>query len=339
MAVAFINPNVITQNLTIKDYVAGIRAGNIAMLGRAITLAESTLPAHAALAGEIIECCLPYTGNSIRIGITGVPGVGKSSFIEKFGMALAADLNKKVAVLAIDPTSSISKGSILGDKTRMEALAVHPNAFIRPSPAGTSLGGVARKTREAIYLCEAAGFEVIIVETVGVGQSETAVHSMVDFFLLLMLAGAGDELQGIKRGIIEMADALVITKADGDNLQRAKLAATEYRRALHLLPAQASGWIPQTGTCSAQTGDGIYTIWEMLTKYEQQMRITGHFEAQRNGQAVFWMEETIGGVVQDLFFKNEAVQLAYPRVLKELNEGRITSYKAAGALMDLYSKR
>jgi LAO/AO transport system kinase len=322
---------------TIAEYVNGIRAGNIAVLSRAITLAESTLPAHNALAEQIIEQCLPYTGRSVRVGITGVPGVGKSSFIEKFGTWLVNDLHKKVAVLAIDPTSSLSKGSILGDKTRMEQLSVHPAAFIRPSPAGASLGGVARKTREAIYLCEAAGFDVIIVETVGVGQSETAVHSMVDFFLLLMLAGAGDELQGIKRGIIEMADALIITKADGDNIARAKLAATEYRRAMHLLPAQPSGWLPRTGICSAQTGDGVPQIWDIIEQYVTQTKLSGHFEERRKGQAVYWMEETIAEAVRTRFFKHEVVKAAYPDILQELKEGRLTSYTAASKLLGLFS--
>jgi LAO/AO transport system kinase len=306
------------------------------MLGRAITLIESTLPAHQQLAERIIEQCLPYTGNSIRIGITGVPGVGKSSFIELFGTYLVNDLEKKVAVLAIDPTSTISRGSILGDKTRMEKLSVNPSAFIRPSPAGSSLGGVARKTREAIYLCEAAGFEIIIVETVGVGQSETAVHSMVDFFLLLMLAGAGDELQGIKRGIIEMADALIITKADGDNINRAKLAATEYGRAMHLLPAHTSGWIPRTGICSAQTGEKIDQVWKIIEEYALKMHTSGYFKERRKQQSVYWMEETIGAAVKDLFFRNEAVKAAYIPLLEALKAGSITSYKAAESLLNIY---
>ncbi len=319
--------------------MSGIRSGNIAMLGRAITLAESTLPAHQQIAGQIIEQCLPFTGKSVRIGITGVPGVGKSSFIEKFGIYVADTLGKKTAVLAIDPTSSLSKGSILGDKTRMEKLSVHPNAFIRPSPAGTSLGGVARKTREAIYLCEAAGFEIIFVETVGVGQSETAVHSMADFFLLLMLAGAGDELQGIKRGIIEMADALFITKADGDNINRAKLAATEYRRAMHLLPAHPSGWIPVTGICSSLTGDGIDTIWKTIEQHWRHNLTNGYFEEKRKKQAVYWMEETIGDTIKKLFFRNERVNTAYPQLLEELKNGKITSYQAADRLLELYKAK
>jgi len=321
---------------TVQQYIDGITAGNIAMLGRAITLIESTLPAHQQMAEEIIGQCLPLAGKSVRIGITGVPGVGKSSFIEKFGIYLADALQKKVAVLAIDPTSSVSGGSILGDKTRMEQLSVHPKAFIRPSPAGSSLGGVARKTRESIYLCEAAGFDVIIVETVGVGQSETAVHSMVDFFLLLMLSGAGDELQGIKRGIMEMADALMITKADGQNIDRSKLAATEYRRAMHLLPPHASGWIPQTGICSAQTGDGMNKVWEIIERYLLHTQVNGYFDEKRSRQSVYWMEETINARIKQLFFTNEAVKTAYKDYLSRLTRGEITSYKAAEELLNIY---
>lgn len=321
---------------TVAQYVAGIKAGDIAMLGRAITLIESTLPAHQHLAEDIIEQCLPFTGKSIRIGITGVPGVGKSSFIERFGMQLINNYQKKIAVLAIDPSSSISGGSILGDKTRMEQLSVHPNAFIRPSPAGKSLGGVARKTRESIYLCEAAGFDVLFIETVGVGQSETAVHSMVDFFLLLMLSGAGDELQGIKRGIMEMADALVITKADGDNIARAKLAATEYRRAMHLFPPSHSGWTPQTGICSALTGDGMDKLWELIGQYHNHVMTNGYFEEKRKNQSVYWLEETINNAVKELFFRNESIKTAYQDLLLKIRAGTITSYKAAQELIDLY---
>jgi LAO/AO transport system kinase len=313
--------------MDLNDYITGIRSGNIALLSRAITLVESTLPAHQELAEQIVEQCLPFTGNSVRIGITGVPGVGKSSFIEKFGIYLADEHEKKIAVLAIDPTSSISHGSILGDKTRMEKLAVHPRAFIRPTPSGQSLGGVARKTRESIYLCEAAGFDTIIVETVGVGQSETAVHSMVDFFLLLMLSGAGDELQGIKRGIMEMADALVITKADGTNKEKAKLAAVEYKRAMHLLPPHPAGWIPQTTTCSSVNSEGMNAVWEIIN----------YFEEHRKNQSVYWMEETINAQVKQLFFTNPKVKAAYHEYTGLLKQNRITSYKAARELMQLFN--
>ncbi|HSH50986.1 MAG TPA: methylmalonyl Co-A mutase-associated GTPase MeaB, partial [Bacteroidales bacterium] len=258
-----INPEVIKKfrknkktERSVQEYVDGIINGNRTILGQAITLIESSLPDHHQIAQEIIEKCLPYAGNSIRIGITGVPGVGKSTFIESMGKYITSKGNK-LAVLAIDPSSERSKGSILGDKTRMEELATDTNAFIRPSPSAGSLGGVARKTRETIVLCEAAGFNTIFIETVGVGQSETAVHSMVDFFLLLMLAGAGDELQGIKRGIMEMADAIVINKADGGNIQKAELAKNQYQNALHLYPPAPSGWIPKVLTCSSLVKTGI----------------------------------------------------------------------------------
>ncbi len=324
--------------MDVGQYLEGITSGNIAVLARAITLVESTLPAHQELAGQIVERCLPLSGNSIRIGITGVPGVGKSSFIERFGIYLSETYGKKIAVLAVDPTSSISKGSILGDKTRMERLSVLPDVFIRPSPAGDSLGGVARRTRETIYLCEAAGYDTIIIETVGVGQSETAVHSMVDFFLLLMLQGAGDELQGIKRGIMEMADALLITKADGANQDKARLAATEYKRAMHLLPPHPGGWIPRTGTCSALTGTGMDKAWEIIESYKLHTDSNGYFSEKRKAQAVYWMEETIHDQIRTMFFQNKAVQAAYPHYKDELLKGTMTSYKAADALMKLFLK-
>ena len=237
------------KRLTPDQYQQGILSGNRLVLSRAITLAESTLPADQELARQVLEAVLPHTGKSVRVGITGVPGVGKSTFIEAFGQHFTTQ-GRKLAVLAIDPTSQRSKGSILGDKTRMEQLSVNPKAYIRPSPAGQSLGGVTNATRQAMLLCEAAGFDTIFIETVGVGQSETAVHSMTDFFLLLMLAGAGDELQGIKRGIMEMADALVITKADGENMRKATAAKAEYQSALHLFPAAESNWSPKVLTCS-----------------------------------------------------------------------------------------
>src|SRR4030043_589923 len=257
-----INPEVLSgkarkksRKYTVDEYVSGILSGNRTILSRAITLTESLLPKHYETIQAIIEKCLPFSGRSVRIGITGIPGAGKSTFIESFGLYLA-DQGRKIAVLAIDPSSKKTKGSILGDKTRREKLSVHPDAFIRPSPSAGTLGGVARKTRETIILCEAAGFDTILVETVGVGQSETSVHSMVDFFLLLMLAGAGDELQGIKRGIFEMADLVAITKADGTNIKKAERAKSEYSNALHLFPPSESGWIPRVITCSSKTGSG-----------------------------------------------------------------------------------
>jgi LAO/AO transport system kinase len=271
--------------------VQGILAGNITALSRAITLVESTNPMHLAKANTIINSCLPHANQSVRIGITGVPGVGKSTFIEAFGKHLTS-LGKKVAVLAVDPSSTISHGSILGDKTRMEELVKDPNAFIRPSASGETLGGVARKTRETITLCEAAGFDTIIIETVGVGQSETAVHSMVDFFLLLKIAGAGDELQGIKRGIMEMADAIVINKADGDNIKNAQFAKVEFNRALHLFPAKKSGWIPTTATCSALTSEGIPEVWNTITEFLKITQTNSYFFEKRKEQNQFWMLET-----------------------------------------------
>lgn len=324
------------KHISIADYYEGIVSGNIALLGRAITLIESTLPVHKAMAEAIVERCLPLSGKSVRIGITGVPGVGKSSFIEKFGLHLAQVHGKKIAVLAVDPTSTISHGSILGDKTRMEQLSVLPGVFIRPSPSGTSLGGVTRRTRETIYLCEAAGYDTIIVETVGVGQSETAVHAMVDFFVLLMLAGAGDELQGIKRGIMEMADALIITKADGENKNKAQLAAVEYRRAMHLLPPHPGGWITEAGVCSALDGIGMDKVWDMIVRYCRHTEANGFFSQNRKQQAVYWMEATIQEQIKAMFFDDKAIQAAYQHYTTLLLEGRITSYKAAEALINQY---
>ena len=326
------------QQLTIPDYVKGIKNGNMAILSKAITLVESALPRHQEIAEQIIEACLPYTGNSIRIGITGVPGVGKSSFIEKFGLYLIQAHKKKVAVLAIDPSSSISHGSILGDKTRMEQLSVHPNAYIRPTASGLALGGVSRKTRESIYLCEAAGFDTIIVETVGVGQSETAVHSMVDFFLLLMLAGAGDELQGIKRGIMEMADALVITKADGENSTKAKLAATEYKRAMHLLPPHAAGWIPETTICSAMDNTGMSEVWAIVEKYHRHSLLNGYFQQKRTNQALYWLEETINSQLKQWFLNMPNMQENYNQLKQQVMDGSVTSYQAARQLLALYKQ-
>ncbi|MBT3621152.1 MAG: methylmalonyl Co-A mutase-associated GTPase MeaB [Flavobacteriales bacterium] len=266
--------------------------GNRTALGQGITLLESTLPEHEKQAQDLITACTPYSGNSIRVGVTGVPGVGKSTFIEAFGKLLTSQ-GKKVAVLAIDPTSERTHGSILGDKSRMHELAADDNAFIRPSPSSGTLGGVANKTRESIILCEAAGFEIILIETVGVGQSETTVSNLVDFFLLLMLAGAGDELQGIKRGIMELADTLVITKAEGDNLQKAKNAAMEYKRALHLFPAMENGWIPEVSTCSSLENTGIADIFETITKFDSQMTTSGWKAENRKGQNTYWLHHII----------------------------------------------
>ena len=266
--------------------------GNRTALGQGITLLESTLPEHEHKAQELLKLCIPHSQKSIRVGVTGVPGVGKSTFIEAFGKQLT-DKGKKIAVLAIDPTSERTHGSILGDKSRMHELAADENAFIRPSPSSGILGGVANKTRESIILCEAAGFDIILIETVGVGQSETTVSNLADFFLLLMLAGAGDELQGIKRGIMELADALIITKSDGDNSIKAKNAAMEYKRALHLFPAKENGWIPQVSTCSALDKTGLDTIWELIEKYNNQMQANSYFMSNRNKQNNYWLHHII----------------------------------------------
>ena len=317
--------------------VQGILAGNITALSRAITLVESTNPMHLAKANTIINCCLPHANQSVRIGITGVPGVGKSTFIEAFGKHLTS-LGKKVAVLAVDPSSTISHGSILGDKTRMEELVKDPNAFIRPSASGETLGGVARKTRETITLCEAAGFDTIIIETVGVGQSETAVHSMVDFFLLLKIAGAGDELQGIKRGIMEMADAIIINKADGDNIKKAQFAKVEFNRALHLFPAKKSGWIPTTATCSALTSEGIPEVWNTITEFLKVTQTNSYFFEKRKEQNQFWMLETINDQLKSKFFTNPEIHQLLESTKKAVQNDEISPFAAATILLEKYFK-
>lgn len=321
--------------LSAKELVEGILAENITALSRAITLVESTNISHLAKANEVINACLPYANKSVRIGITGVPGVGKSTFIEAFGKYLTG-LGKKVAVLAVDPSSTISHGSILGDKTRMEELVKDKNAFIRPSASGETLGGVARKTRETITLCEAAGFDTIIIETVGVGQSETAVHSMVDFFLLLKISGAGDELQGIKRGIMEMADAIVINKADGDNIKRANLAKLEFNRALHLFPAKKSGWTPTTAACSAITHEGISDIWETIQKFLELTKGNKYFFEKRKEQNQYWMLETINEQLKTNFYNNPDIQKLLDSTKKAVQNDEISPFAAAQKLLDKY---
>ncbi|MFD3003790.1 methylmalonyl Co-A mutase-associated GTPase MeaB [Pontibacter toksunensis] len=324
------------KRFSAEKYVAGILAGDRVMLSRAITLVESKLHSDHELAQEVISQVLPHAGNSVRIGITGVPGVGKSTFIEAFGIYLIQQQQKKLAVLAIDPTSQRSGGSILGDKTRMDTLATNPQAFIRPSPAGKSLGGVTRSTRESIILCEAAGFDTIFVETVGVGQSETAVHAMVDFFLLLMLAGAGDELQGIKRGIMEMADAIAITKADGSNKDKAKVARAEYQNALHLYPRAASGWLPHVSTCSAlQQQTGLNTIWQTISEYLQLTRSNGYFEQKRRDQNLQWMYEAIRQGLEEHFYNHQQVKAQLPDVAAQVKEGKKSAFAAASELLGL----
>jgi LAO/AO transport system kinase len=320
------------------DLTKGILASNITSLSRAITLVESTNVEHLAKANSIINSCLPHANKSVRIGITGVPGVGKSTFIEAFGKHLT-NLGKKVAVLAVDPSSSISHGSILGDKTRMEELVKDPNAFIRPSASGDTLGGVARKTRETITLCEAAGFDTIIIETVGVGQSETAVHSMVDFFLLLKIAGAGDELQGIKRGIMEMADAIVINKADGDNIKKARLAKTEFNRALHLFPAKKSGWIPTTATCSAITQEGIPEVWATINKFLELTTANNYFQEKRTQQNEYWMLETINAALKLHFYGNPEIENILVETKKAVQEDALSPFAAAQIVLEHYFKK
>ena len=319
---------------SVNEFVTGVLNGNITFLSKAITLVESTNIKHQQKANEILNCCLPHANKSVRIGITGVPGVGKSTFIETFGKYLTAQ-GKKVAVLAVDPSSSVNKGAILGDKTRMEALVTDENAFIRPSPSGTSLGGVAQKTRESIILCEAAGFDTIIIETVGVGQSETVVHSMVDFFLLLKLAGAGDELQGIKRGIIEMADAIVINKADGDNKQNAKIAKVAFNRALHLYPLKESKWQPKVLTASALHNSGIEEIDNMILTYIAITKENAYFNKKRNEQNKFWLLSTIEQQLKTNFYQNPKVKSALQEEIDNLENGKTTPFNAAKRLLDL----
>ncbi len=321
-----------------NELVTGILSGDITSLSRAITLIESTNPEHLEKANQVINFCLPHANNSVRIGITGVPGVGKSTFIESFGKFLT-NTGKKVAVLAVDPSSTISHGSILGDKTRMEELVKDKNAYIRPSASGETLGGVARKTRETITLCEAAGFDTIVIETVGVGQSETAVHSMVDFFLLLKISGAGDELQGIKRGIMEMADAIVINKADGDNIKKAKLAKTEFNRALHLFPVKKSGWMPTVSTCSAVTKDGIPEVWETISDFLDLVKSNNYFNEKRSEQNQYWMLETIQEQLQNHFFNHPEITGFLEENKKAVQNSELSPFAAAQILLEKYFRK
>jgi len=326
------------QQYTSGEYVEGILKGDISMLGQAVTLIESLLPEHQQMAQEVIEKCLPYAGNSIRLGITGVPGAGKSTFIEALGMHVVRQ-NKKLAVLAIDPSSERSKGSILGDKTRMEELSRAANAFIRPSPSAGSLGGVARKTRESIVLCEAAGFETIFVETVGVGQSETAVHSMVDFFLLIQVTGTGDELQGIKRGIMEMADGIIINKADGNNIDKANVAKVQFQNALRLFPAPESGWKPRAETCSSLHNIDIDKVWEMVNEYIVFTQNNSFFSYKRNNQSKYWMYESVNEYLKDHFYHNQFIKDSLKEKEELVLNNKISSFIAAKELLDLYFKQ
>jgi len=323
------------RQYTASEYTEGILAGNITMLSQAVTLVESSLPEHQLIAQEVIEKCLPYSGKSVRLGITGVPGAGKSTFIEALGMHLVRG-GRKLAVLAIDPSSERSKGSILGDKTRMEELSVAKNAFIRPSPSAGSLGGVARKTRESIILCEAAGFDTIFVETVGVGQSETSVHSMVDFFLLIQLAGTGDELQGIKRGIMEMADGIAINKCDGTNTDKAKVARTQYQNALHLFPPHESGWVSEAITCSSVELNGIPEVWSMVERYIEFVKANEFFEINRNSQSKYWMYETINEQLKANFYLSPEIQNLLIESENKVLSNELSSFIAAKILLDKY---
>lgn len=313
-------------------YIQGVLDGNRLILARTITLIESTLATHQEIAKQVINALLPYTGKAIRLGITGVPGAGKSTFIESFGTMLTK-LGYHVAVLAIDPSSTRSGGSILGDKTRMEKLAVNDMAFIRPSPSGGSLGGVARKTRETMLLCEAAGFDVLIVETVGVGQSETTVASIVDFFLVLMIAGAGDELQGIKKGVLEVADAIVVNKADGENIHRAQLAKHHYATALHLVTPSSPHWLPPVLTCSALQQTGLMEIWEMVGRHKEIMLASGELEKKRQDQTLSWMYYLVNEGLERWFYQHPAIQTMLPGILKHVEDGKIAPTRAADELV------
>ncbi len=339
-----INPNAAQHFLRHKRkqhplsyYVDGILASDRVILGQAITLIESTALAHQDLAQQIIEACLPNSGQSIRIGITGTPGVGKSTFIEAFGTQLIQS-GKRIAALAVDPTSQVTKGSILGDKTRMEMLSTDTNAFIRPSPAGDSLGGVARKTREAIILCEAAAYDTIIIETVGVGQSETAVHSMVDFFLLLLLPGAGDELQGIKRGIVEMADLVVVNKSDGDRQTLARQTKRAYQNALHLFPTKESQWSPKVVTASALQKEGIQEIWEKIQDFYTQMTTSNYFQQHRDDQAIYWLHESIRQQLSASFYGQAAIKEQLIKMEQKILAKQYSPFKAADELLQFWRK-
>ena len=330
-------PYVRKKRLPVDAYVNGVCSGDRMLLSKAITLVESALPEDNSLAEEVLTRVIPHTGNSIRIGITGVPGVGKSTFIESFGKFVTSQ-QKKLAVLTIDPSSKRSKGAILGDKTRMEELSVDPLAFIRPSASGNALGGIAQKTRETMFLCEAAGFEVILIETVGVGQSEISVNEMVDFFLLLMLAGAGDELQGIKKGIMEMADSIVITKADGENMRKAERACIEYRNALHLFPPNPAGWIPKVTTCSAIENTGIKEIWDIIEEHHQLFVEKGFFTDKRKTQNVAWMHHLISDIINQRFYRMESVRSIMPEMENLVASGKLPAVKAARELMKIHDR-
>lgn len=326
------------QSLTTEKYIQGILKGDRTILGRAITLIESNAPAHQAQAQEVLAEIISHAGSSIRIGITGTPGAGKSTFIETFGCFLT-DNGHKVAVMAVDPSSSLTKGSILGDKTRMEELARRPTAFIRPSPSGGTLGGVARKTRETMMIFEAAGYDIIIVETIGVGQSEITVRSMVDFFLLLLIPGAGDELQGIKKGVVELADAIIINKADGDNIRRAQLARDEYSRALHYLSPKTRGWQTEVFTASALKNKGIDSIWAVIEKYKEVTVSNGFFEENRRHQAQEWLRNMLGEKLREIFYHNEEIKKILPEIESNVLDGTLPATQAAWKLLSVFENQ
>ncbi len=324
--------------LRADEYIRGVRAGDRVVLARAITLIESNASSHRALAQEVLTAVLPQTGSALRIGVTGVPGGGKSTFIETLGLHLTAH-GHAVAVLAVDPTSSVTRGSVLGDKTRMEKLSREPRCFIRPSPSGGTLGGVAGKTRETMLLCEAAGFDVVIVETIGVGQSEIAVRSMVDFFLLLLITGAGDELQGIKKGVMELADAVVVNKADGENVTRANATRAEYAHALHFLAPATEGWTTPVLTCSALTGDGIPGLWQTVLQFREQTSAGGAFAQRRQSQVLEWVHSMIGEHLRGLFHDDPAIHEMMPRIERSVLDGSMTAAMAVQELLRTFEKR